>query len=86
LVHFVGFLLFGTLIGGIVRLLVAERAGGWRISMVSGAGGALLGGLLGRGGELGGDLGSAGFGMALFGAFAAVAMYHALAATRRMNA
>lgn len=83
--YFVGFLLFGTLIGGAIRMLVAERAGGWSISMISGAGGALLGGLLGRG-QLHGDREPAGFVLSLLGAFALVAVYHAVAATRRMQA
>jgi uncharacterized membrane protein YeaQ/YmgE (transglycosylase-associated protein family) len=85
-VPFVGFLLFGALIGAAIRLLVAKRGGGWTVSMSSGAGGAFLGGLLGRGGELRGDLGSAGFVTSLLGAFALVAVYHVTAATLRMNA
>jgi uncharacterized membrane protein YeaQ/YmgE (transglycosylase-associated protein family) len=85
-VHFLGFLLFGTLIGASVRLLVAQRAGGWAISILSGAGGALIGGFLGRCAELRSDLDSAGFAMSLLGAFALVAVYHVVAATRRLGA
>jgi uncharacterized membrane protein YeaQ/YmgE (transglycosylase-associated protein family) len=82
-VEFVGFLLFGTLIGAVVRLLVAGRAGGWGVSILSGAGGALLGALLGRSGALRGDLDSGGFVASLLGAFTLVAVYHAAAAARR---
>jgi uncharacterized membrane protein YeaQ/YmgE (transglycosylase-associated protein family) len=83
---FVGFLLFGTLIGAVIRLLVAGRAGSWGVSMLSGGGGALLGGSLGRLGALRGDHDSGGFSMALLGAFALVVVYHLVAAMRRTPA
>jgi uncharacterized membrane protein YeaQ/YmgE (transglycosylase-associated protein family) len=82
-VHFVGFLLFGMLIGVVMRLLVAGRAGGWGASMLSGVGGAMLGGFMGRVGKLNGDGESAGFVMSLLVAFTLVAIYHAVAAWRR---
>jgi uncharacterized membrane protein YeaQ/YmgE (transglycosylase-associated protein family) len=86
LVYFVGFLSFGTLIGGIVGMLVAEKAGRLGVSMLSGAFGALAGGFLGRWGELHNELDSGGFVAALLGAFASVALYHSVAAVRRGHA
>jgi hypothetical protein len=83
LVQVVGFLLFGTLVGGVVRMLVAQHAGGWWISIVSGAGGALLGGLFGRIDRLSSDPDSSAFAMSLLGAFAMFAAYHVVAASRR---
>ena len=83
--YFFGFLLFGTLIGGAVRLLVADRAGRWGISVISGGAGALVGGFLGRHGALRGDLYPAGFVASLLRAFALVATYHAAAAAWRMR-
>ena len=80
---FVGFLLFGTLIGGVVRMLVAEKAGGWAASVMSGGAGALFGGLLGRADAFRGDPESAAFMLSLLGAFASVGVYHALTAFRR---
>jgi uncharacterized membrane protein YeaQ/YmgE (transglycosylase-associated protein family) len=85
LVHFLGFLLFGTLIGVTVRMLVAKRAGGWGISILSGAFGALLGGFLGRSAGFHRDLDSAGFVMSVLGAFSVVVLYHAVAAMRRVQ-
>ena len=73
---FLGYVIFGALIGATVRLLVAKRAGRLGVSTLGGALGALFGGLLGRGGEIHGDLGSAGFATALLAAFAVVGAYH----------
>jgi uncharacterized membrane protein YeaQ/YmgE (transglycosylase-associated protein family) len=73
------------LIGGVARMLVAKKAGGWTASTAAGGCGALFGGYLGRG-ETRADLEPAGFATALLGAFALVAVYHAVAATRRMHA
>ncbi len=83
--QFLGFVLFGTLIGGVVRLIVARRAGGWWVSTLGGGCGALLGGILGRRGGLVGDLESAGFVMSVLGAFAVVAVYHWIASRRRLQ-
>jgi uncharacterized membrane protein YeaQ/YmgE (transglycosylase-associated protein family) len=82
LVHFLGFVLLGTLIGGAVRMLVAGRAGGWWVSMVGGGCGGLLGGILGRRGGFLEDLESAGFILSILGAFAVVAVYHIVASRR----
>jgi uncharacterized membrane protein YeaQ/YmgE (transglycosylase-associated protein family) len=77
--------LFGTLIGGAVRMLVAGKAGGWWVSILGGGCGALLGGFLGRGGGFPEDPGSAGFVMSILGAFGVVAVYHAVASRRRLQ-
>jgi uncharacterized membrane protein YeaQ/YmgE (transglycosylase-associated protein family) len=82
---FAGFLFFGTLIGVVVRMLVAGRAGGWGPSICSGAVGALLGGWLGRMDALRSARDSGGLCMALLGAFVLVAFYHRVAATRRVG-
>lgn len=83
---FVGFLLFGLLVGGVTRMLVAGKAGGLAISMVSGATGSVLGGLFGRADTFRSDPDSAAFSMSLLGAFALTAVYHAVAASRRAPA
>ena len=80
---FLGFLVFGTLIGAVIRLLAADRAGSWSGSVLGGAAGALLSGSVGRAKELRSDHDSGGFGVALVGAFAVVVLYHFLAASRR---
>ncbi len=84
--HFLGFVLLGTLIGVAVRMLVAGRAGGWWVSTLGGGCGAVLGGVLGRRGGFVEDLESAGFVMSILGAFAVVAVYHAVASWRRLQA
>jgi uncharacterized membrane protein YeaQ/YmgE (transglycosylase-associated protein family) len=81
--HFVGLLLFGMLIGVVIRMLVAGKAGSWAVSTLSGFGGAVLGGVVGRAGSPHGSGDSAGFVTSLLGAFTIVAIYHALAARRR---
>jgi uncharacterized membrane protein YeaQ/YmgE (transglycosylase-associated protein family) len=80
-----GFVLFGTLVGGAVRMLVAGRAGGWWASILGGGCGALLGGFLGRNAGLLEDLESAGFVMSILGAFAVVIVYHAMASWMRLR-
>jgi uncharacterized membrane protein YeaQ/YmgE (transglycosylase-associated protein family) len=82
---FLGFIVFGTLIGAVVRMLAAERAGGWTGSMLSGALGALLSGSIGRVEGLRDSHDSGGFSVALVGAFLVVAAYNFVAA-RRMRA
>ncbi len=79
----VGSLLFGTLIGVVIRMLVAGRAGSWVISTLSGVGGAVLGRLVARAGGSNAPENSAGFVASLVGAFTIVAIYHAVAARRR---
>ena len=80
---FLEFMLFGLLIGAIARMVVTEKAGGWAFSLMSGAAGSLLGGLVARAGTFRSDSDSAAFGMSLFGAFALVCVYHAICAARR---
>jgi uncharacterized membrane protein YeaQ/YmgE (transglycosylase-associated protein family) len=80
---FVGFLVFGVLVGGVGRMLVAGKAGGWAVSLMSGAAGSALGGLFGGAGTFHSDPDSAAFSMSLLGAFALTAVYHAVAASRR---
>jgi uncharacterized membrane protein YeaQ/YmgE (transglycosylase-associated protein family) len=81
--HFVGLLLFGMLIGVVIRMLVARNAGGWAVSMLSGIGGAVVGGLVAGAGSAHGSGESARFVASLLGAFTLVALYHAFAARRR---
>jgi uncharacterized membrane protein YeaQ/YmgE (transglycosylase-associated protein family) len=83
---FIGFVVFGALIGAVVRMLAAGRAGSWTGSTLSGAAGALLGGSVGRLDGLRGSQDSGGFGMALVGAFVVVAAYNFTAAGRRTRA
>ena len=78
-----GFLLFGVLIGGVVRMLVAGRAGGWVVSVMSGAAGSLVGGVFRNAGRFPRDPDSSAFSVSLLGAFTMVAVYHAVAAARR---
>ena len=75
-----GFIVFGTLIGAVVRMLPAERAGGWTGSMLAGAAGALVSGSVGRVEGLRDSHDSGGFGAALIGAFVVVAVYNFSAA------
>ena len=78
-----GFLLFGVLIGAVARMLVARRAGGWVVSVMSGAAGSLVGAVFGHTGRFPGDSDSPAFSLSLLGAFAMVAVCHAVAAARR---
>jgi uncharacterized membrane protein YeaQ/YmgE (transglycosylase-associated protein family) len=71
------------LLGSTVRMLVANKAGGWTVSMLGGAGGALAGAWIARASEFHADPASPGFASSLLGAFVVVAMYHAAAAMRR---
>jgi uncharacterized membrane protein YeaQ/YmgE (transglycosylase-associated protein family) len=84
--HWVGFLVFGMLIGAVVRVLVAGKAGGWRVSILIGAGGAMIGASLGRVGGFLDDSEPSAFVMSLLAAFALVAVYHAIVARRRYTA
>ena len=77
-----GFLLFGVLIGGVARMLVAGRAGGWAVSVMSGAAGSLVGAVFQRAGRFPGDPDSVAFSLSLLGALTLVAVYHAVAARR----
>jgi uncharacterized membrane protein YeaQ/YmgE (transglycosylase-associated protein family) len=70
------------LIGVLGRMLAAGSAGTWPGSVVSGVGGAVLGGVAGYFGRPSAD-GEAGFLMSLLGAFFIVAIYHAAIARRR---
>lgn len=81
--HWVGFFVFGMLIGAVVRALVAGKAGGWSVSILTGAGGAMLGGCLCRAGGIRDDSEPSAFVMSLLAAFAVVAVYHAIVARRR---
>jgi uncharacterized membrane protein YeaQ/YmgE (transglycosylase-associated protein family) len=80
-----GFIAFGTLVGAVVRMLAAGRAGGWTGSTLSGASGALVGGAIGRVEALRDSHDSGGFSLALIGAFVVVGVY-AFAAARRTRA
>jgi uncharacterized membrane protein YeaQ/YmgE (transglycosylase-associated protein family) len=82
--HFILFLLFGLFVGALARLIVpGKEPGGWVVSMLLGLGGAFLGGYFGRIFGLYREGQPAGFVMALVGAIALVAVYHALSSTRR---
>jgi len=80
-----GFIVFGTLVGAVVRMLAAARAGGWTGSTLSGAAGALIGGAIGRVEVLRDSHDSGGFSLALAGAFVVVGVY-TFAAARRTRA
>jgi uncharacterized membrane protein YeaQ/YmgE (transglycosylase-associated protein family) len=80
---FIGFIVFGTLIGAVVRMIAAGRAGSWTGSTLGGAAGALLGGSVARLDGLRGSHDSGGFSTALVCAFAVVAAYNFMAAGRR---
>jgi uncharacterized membrane protein YeaQ/YmgE (transglycosylase-associated protein family) len=77
-----GFIAFGALVGAVVRMLAAGRAGGWTGSTLSGAAGALIGGAIGRVEVLRDRHDSGGFSLALVGAFIVVGVY-AFPAARR---
>jgi uncharacterized membrane protein YeaQ/YmgE (transglycosylase-associated protein family) len=84
--HWVGFLVFGILIGAVVRVLVAGKAGSFRGSILIGASGAIIGASLGRIGGFHDDSEPSAFVMSLLAAFALVAVYHGAAARRRYSA
>ena len=83
--NWVGFFVFGMLIGAVVRALVAGNAGGWNVSILIGAAGAMLGACLSRVGGIRDDSEPSAFVMSLLGAFALVAAYHAIVARRRYS-
>ncbi len=84
MIHIIGFLLFGLLIGVLARMLVpGGGSGGWVVSMAMGVAGCMLGGFFGRVAGLYREGEPAGFVMSLLGAFTLVAVYHAFAVRRR---
>ena len=77
--HAAEFLPFGLLIGALARMLARGRArGGWVVSMLVGAVGALAGGFIGRGLVLYRDEGPEGFVTSLLGALVAVVVHQAI--------
>jgi uncharacterized membrane protein YeaQ/YmgE (transglycosylase-associated protein family) len=87
MMHIIGFLLFGLLIGVLAHMLVpGGGSGGWVGSMAVGVAGSMLGGFFGRIAGLYREGESAGFVMSLLGAFTLVAVYHAFAVRRRAAA
>jgi uncharacterized membrane protein YeaQ/YmgE (transglycosylase-associated protein family) len=84
--HIILFLLFGIVVGASARLIVpGHEPGGWVVSMLLGVGGSLVGGFLGRIVGLYREGQPAGFVMSLLGAIALVAVYHWVAAGRRLS-
>jgi uncharacterized membrane protein YeaQ/YmgE (transglycosylase-associated protein family) len=84
--HTILFLLFGLVVGAVARLIVPGREpGGWVVSMLLGVGGSLVGGFLGRMVGLYREDQPASFVMSLLGAIALVAVYHWVAAGRRLS-
>lgn len=84
--HLIAFLLFGVVVGAIARLIGPGREpGGWVVSMVLGIGGAILGGFFGRLVGLYREGEPAGFVMSLVVAVTLVAVYHWIAAGRRLS-
>ena len=82
--HILVFLLFGLVVGVLARIIVpGKEPGGWVVSMMFGVGGAVLGGYFGRVLGLYREGQPAGFLMALVGAIALVAVYHAVTSRRR---
>jgi len=82
--HILVFLLFGLVVGVLARIIVpGKEPGGWVVSMMLGVGGAVLGGYFGRVLGLYREGQPAGFLMALVGAIALVAVYHAVTSGRR---
>lgn len=78
--HFILFLIFGLVVGALVRLIVpGTEPGGWFASMLSGVAGAFLGGLLGPVFGLYREGDTPGFIMSLVGAVLLVAAYHGAA-------
>ncbi|HLK36539.1 MAG TPA: GlsB/YeaQ/YmgE family stress response membrane protein [Polyangiaceae bacterium] len=67
-------------------MLVAGKAGGWIVSLMSGVTGSALGGLFGGADTFRSDPETAAFSMSLLGAFALTAVYHVVAARRRGSA
>lgn len=76
---FLGWILFGLIVGAIAKLLMPGRdPGGWIITILLGIAGAVLGGWIGRAaGWYGPDQG-AGFLMSLVGAVVLLALYRML--------
>jgi uncharacterized membrane protein YeaQ/YmgE (transglycosylase-associated protein family) len=73
---FIGWILFGLVIGVIAKLLMPGRdPGGFIITILLGIAGALLGGWIGRALGMYGDNQPAGFFMALLGAIVLLAIY-----------
>lgn len=82
--HILVFLLFGLVVGVLARIIVpGKEPAGWVVSMMFGVGGAIVGGYFGRVLGLYREGQPAGFLMALFGAIALVAVYHAVTSRRR---
>lgn len=82
--HILVFLLFGLVVGVLARIIVpGKEPGGWVVSMTFGVGGAILGAYFGRLLGVYREGQPAGFLMALVGAIALVAVYHAVTSRRR---
>ena len=74
--NFLGWILFGLIVGAIAKLLMPGRdPGGFIVTILLGIAGALLGGWLGRMMGFYGPNEAAGFFMALLGAILLLAIY-----------
>lgn len=80
---FLGWIIFGLLVGVVAKLLMPGRdPGGFFITMLLGVAGAILGGFFGRVIGLYGPNQPAGFFMALLGAVVLLLLYRAVAHRR----
>jgi uncharacterized membrane protein YeaQ/YmgE (transglycosylase-associated protein family) len=81
------FLLFGLVVGALARLIVPGREpGGWVITMMLGAGGAIVGGYFGRVVGLYQEGQPAGFIVSLLASISLVVVYQALMGRRNRMA
>ncbi len=79
MLHLIGWIIFGLIVGVIAKLLVPGRdPGGFITTALIGIVGALLAGWLGRAVGWYGPNDSAGFLMSIVGAVVLLAIYHAL--------
>jgi len=81
--HLLLFLVFGLVVGVIVRLITPGReGGGWVVSILIGVLGSYVGGFLGRITGLYREGEAAGFLMSVIGAVVLLVAYHALVSRR----
>jgi len=76
---FIGWIIFGLIVGAIAKLLMPGRdPGGWIMTILIGIAGAVLGGWIGRAAGWYGPNQGAGFLMSLVGAIILLALYRFL--------
>lgn len=83
MLHILGWIVFGLIVGAIAKLLMPGRdPGGFIVTILIGIAGALLGGFLGRALGLYGPEDAAGFVMSLIGAIVLLLLYRLVIARR----